>query len=276
MERKEYIQKNIENHLKNFQERYPNLEYFAIVLQGSQNYNLDLYSDNYKSDIDTKIIIIPNFKDIVLNKPPISTTCILDNNEHIDIKDIRLMFNNFLKQNINFLEILFSEFYIVNPKYKQLWEKLREANEEIAHYDMKRGLKCMMGMAMEKRKALCHEYPSIKSKIEKYGYDGKQLHHIIRMNNFMDAYVRGFTYKECLCYYPDLEILMKSKLNEIPYEDAIRYADFYLNEIKTIKEDIIDMIQVDENDKRKVEELLYTIQYQAIKQKFREEDKENE
>ena len=41
----------------------------------------------------------------------------MENNEHIDVKDIRLMFDNFKKQNINFLEILFTKFGIVNEKY---------------------------------------------------------------------------------------------------------------------------------------------------------------
>ena len=42
----------------------------------------------------------------------------------MDIKDIRLYFDNFKKQNINFVEILFTDFYLVNPKYKDLWKIL--------------------------------------------------------------------------------------------------------------------------------------------------------
>ena len=52
---------------------------------GSQNYGLDIYDNDYMSDVDTKAIILPSFEDIVLNREPKSTTIVLDNNEHIDV-----------------------------------------------------------------------------------------------------------------------------------------------------------------------------------------------
>ena len=60
-------------------------EVAALFIQGSQNYGLDEYSDNYKSDVDTKAIVLPSFQDFVCGKAPVSTTIILDNNEHIDV-----------------------------------------------------------------------------------------------------------------------------------------------------------------------------------------------
>ena len=39
-----------------------------------------------------------------------------------------------------------------------------------------------------KLKALKHPYPTIVDKINKYGYDPKQLHHILRMNDFIKKY----------------------------------------------------------------------------------------
>ena len=87
-------------------------EVFGIYLQGSQNYMLE--TEN--SDIDTKCIVIPSLSDIVLNKEPISKTIVLENNEHIDVKDIRIMFDIFKKQNINFIEILFTKYKIINQK----------------------------------------------------------------------------------------------------------------------------------------------------------------
>ena len=89
-------------------------EIVGIFLQGSQNYRLDTSN----SDVDTKLIVVPSFKDICLNKKPISTTHVLDNNEHLDAKDIRLYCQCFRKQNLNFLEILFTPYYYVNPLIK--------------------------------------------------------------------------------------------------------------------------------------------------------------
>lgn len=72
----------------------------GVFLQGSQNYHLDYEG----SDIDTKAIVIPSFEDFVLNRKPASTTLILPSNEHIDVKDLRLMNECFRKQNINLLK----------------------------------------------------------------------------------------------------------------------------------------------------------------------------
>ena len=104
--------------LKRVQEHYDivvekGYEVVGVFLQGSQNYNLH-YED---SDIDTKAIILPKFEDFCLNRKPISTTSILENDEHTDLKDVRLMFECFKKQNINFVEILFTKYKVMNPKY---------------------------------------------------------------------------------------------------------------------------------------------------------------
>ena len=77
MNREEYIMQELHKHYEEFKKVYPDRELFALCLQGSQNYELDLYTDEYKSDIDTKAIVIPSFEEIVLNKKPISTTHII-------------------------------------------------------------------------------------------------------------------------------------------------------------------------------------------------------
>ena len=168
-ERKEKIMKRVNEHYDFIKsKRY---EIVFLALQGSQNYELDVYDKDYMSDIDTKAIVLPSFEDFVCNKEPVSKTIILDNNEHIDVKDIRVMFENYKKQNINYLETLFTEFKIINDEYKELIQPLFDNAERIAHFNINQALRCMAGMSMEKLKALKHPYPTIKDKIEKYGYD---------------------------------------------------------------------------------------------------------
>lgn len=139
----------------------------GVFLQGSQNYGLDYEG----SDIDTKAIVIPSFEDFVLNKKPASTTLILPSNEHIDVKDIRLMHECFRKQNINFIEILFTKYRYMNPDYEALYQPMFNNNEKIAHYNNYAAVNCIAGMVYEKHKAMEHPYPTLKDKIEKYGYD---------------------------------------------------------------------------------------------------------
>lgn len=266
IDREAYIAQGLIRHLEEFEKCYPNLEWFALVIQGSQNYGLDIYTEEYKSDIDTKMLVIPSLEDIVYNKKPISTTYILPNNEHTDIKDIRLYFDNFKKQNINFVEILFSNYYIINPKYQDLWDELIKNRENIAHYNYNQTLRCIAGMSMEKKKALCHPYPTIKEKIDKYGYDGKQLHHIIRMNDFIYAYTHNKLYKECLTYLPHKELMMKAKLNKFSLEEALELAEFFDNQTKEMKD---FYLKEPEEINQDALNTLNKVQYEVIKRKIK-------
>lgn len=196
MNKDEFILKRVEEHYE-FAEKQ-GYEIVMVALQGSQNYGLDVYSDEYKSDVDTKAIVLPKFEDFCKGREPVSKTLILPNDEHCDVKDIRVMFNTFQKQNINFIEILFSQYVVINPKYEDLVEELLSMNEEVARINYNQALRCMAGMSMEKLKAMEHPYPTIKDKIDKYGYDPKQLHHILRMNDFIKKFISGKSYAECL------------------------------------------------------------------------------
>lgn len=169
-------------------------EVVGVFLQGSQNYCLDYEG----SDIDTKAIVLPSFEDFVLSKKMVSNTIVLESSEHIDVKDIRLMFNNFKKQNINFVEILFTDYFYINPKYRDSFDKIFKIRERIARYDIHRTLNSIAGMSMEKYKAMEHPYPSIAHKIEQFGYDGKQLSHIERLYDFVQKYIDGRAYRKCL------------------------------------------------------------------------------
>lgn len=267
MDRLEYIQNGLKYHLEEFNKCYPHLTLLGIFLQGSQNYGLDLYTQDYKSDIDTKAIVIPSLEDVVMNRKPISTTHILPNNEHLDIKDIRLYFDNFKKQNINFLEILFTDFFYINKNYIDLWNQLVADRELVAHYNKNQALRCMAGMSMEKKKALCHPYPTIKWKIDKYGYDGKQLHHIIRMYNFITCYALNGTFKESLTFFipGQKEEMMKAKLNKYSLEEALKKAEQYDFLTKYIKD--INSKEQDEINQDALN-LLNKIQYEIIKRKM--------
>lgn len=198
-------------------------EWVMIALQGSQNYELEYEF----SDVDTKAIILPKFEDVVLAKSPFSSTLILENNEHIDVKDIRLSFELFKKQNPAYVELLFSKYVIINPKYSDI-TNLFEINENIARYNNLATVSAIKGMMMEKRKALQHPYPTIKDKIEKYGFDPKQLHHLCRLEEFLRRYISGERYSECLIS-KNKEYLMFLKHGNLNCEEAIALADEMLN-----------------------------------------------
>ena len=173
---------------------YPKERIFAIVLQGSQNYGLA----DEESDVDTKLLLVPTLDEIVFNKKPISTTHVRENDEHIDAKDVKLYWQCFKKGNPNFVEVLFTDYYIVNSMYADLWEEMRDNRELIARVHPMAAAKAMMGMVQEKFHAMEHRYPSRAKIVDKFGYDPKQLQHLIRMTWFLECYV------EDLCCYKDI------------------------------------------------------------------------
>ena len=164
---------------------YPEDRILGIFLQGSQNY----YLDDEESDVDTKLLLVPTLDEIVFNLKPVSITHVLENDEHIDAKDVRLYWQCFKKGNPNFVEILFSRVSYVNPMYQEAWNAMIENRELVARVHPMAAAKAMMGMVQEKFHAMEHRYPSRAHIVDKFGYDPKQLQHLIRMSWFLETYV---------------------------------------------------------------------------------------
>ena len=264
--------------MKRVQEHYDYLqslgyEVVCTCLQGSQNYGLDEYSEEYMSDIDTKSIILPPLDDFIAAASPVSTVVIMDNNEHAEVKDIRIMFEMFKKMNLSYIEILYTDFKVVNPKYEHLISPLFQKRDIIASFNRNQFLRCISGMAGEKRKALCHPYPGLIEKIEKYGYDGKQLHHCARLAEFIIRYVQGTPLKECyLSKQKDKLMRFKKQLNEdglpLSCKDAIVLCDFYRETVYSIAHENLTPEDEYVNEARII---LKELQCNIIKERIREE-----
>lgn len=268
----EWIMDRLYEHLEEAKQYFPADRIVGIFIQGSQNYGLDVES----SDIDTKLIVTPSFEDIVLNKKAVSTTHIRANDEHTDWKDVRLYMETFRKQNLNFLEILFTPYKMVNPLYEKSWNKLVEANEDIARMNPYRAVKSMKGIALEKYHAMEHRYPSKIETIDKYGYDPKQLHHLVRVEEYLGRYIAGESYLDCL-QPKNANYLIKVKNGEYDLETARIHA----NTAKANVERIADAFCADKEDKENpdMRALLEQVQYEIIKtsilKEIAEDDRKN-
>jgi hypothetical protein len=216
---------------------FPSDRIVGIFLQGSQNYGLELPT----SDVDSKLIVVPTFKDIALNRKPVSTTHVRANDEHIDFKDIRLYIETFRKQNPNFLEILFTDYLFLGGYYKEQWMRLVENREAIAHMNPFRAAKAIKGVALDKFHAMEHPYPTKIDIINKYGHDGKQTHHLIRVDDFATRFFAGEPYERCLIPTPSLvDELMAYKRHEIPLEVARKRATEVLEHITVMIDTFCD------------------------------------
>ena len=258
----EWIMTRLKEHYEEAKQHFDESRIVGIFIQGSQNYGLDYEG----SDIDTKLIVAPTFEDIAFNKKPVSTTHVRANNEHIDFKDIRLYIETFRKQNLNFLEILFTKYKIVNPQYAKWWNMLVENREAIAHYDIHRAIKSMKGIAMEKYHAMEHRYPSKIDVIDKYGYDSKQLHHLIRVEEYLERYIQGEEYEKCLIPGKDVAKWLshvKEDNGWIPLEQARHCANSAIAHINAMCDTALDAIP--EGHYEEVDELLDKVQYEIMK-----------
>lgn len=244
--------------------RFPESRIVGCFLQGSQNYGLE----TCHSDVDTKLIVVPTFEDLAFNKQPVSTTFIRENQEHTDDKDIRLYIETFRKQNLNFLEILFTDYKIVNPLYEKEWNKLVEHREEIAHYDFLRAVTSMRGIAMNKFVALKKDLPSTHDDIQKYGYCLKQLHHLVRILEYLSRYTLGESYESCL-RPRNPEFLKRLKTDPMDLGSAENMAQVAMDHIDNMYAAV--KATYDFNPNKEVDKLLNEVQYNIMEIAIKEE-----
>lgn len=212
---------------------------FATMLHGSQNYSMDEYSEDYMSDVDSKTIIIPSLNDIIFGKEYTSDVLVLEDNSHTDIKDIRKMFESFKKQNINYLEILYTPFYIVNPKYEKYFNELRTHRDDIVKISKKLFLKAACGTGENKYRHYLKPTPHSVEKIEKFGYDPKELHHLLRVKEFTERFaINDGHFGDCLQPLDIPKLMRIKKGQEYSLDEAIRQAEAAKEWFDKIKVDL--------------------------------------
>lgn len=216
---KEIIESRLREHLLEAMRENDVSDWFVIASNGSMNYNLDT-SD---SDIDSKLLTIPSLKQLINDDRNNYLYEMSDNGEHVEAKDIAIYMKTILKQNINFVETLFANGVIVNPKYQEEWGALIKNREKIARYDTHRAIKCMYGMMVQKQKDMFAPTPGRQESIDKIGYDAKSFHHLMRLYYFMQRYVEGCSYEDCLTKYKfdHAQRLVGAKLGGYTYKQAL-------------------------------------------------------
>ena len=185
MERKERIMKRVAAHYNRAIQHYGMENVLGVFLYGSQNYECDLET----SDVDTKCILLPDLYHLAIK--PYET-----NHLHIprdvegecevcECMTIQHMVANWKKQNPNFLEILFTEFFIVSPAYSKRWHEFRfEWREKIAHYDIRQGILSVAHQAIHT--------------IKQNPMDGKKIGNGYRLLHLLCAFDFGVDYAHCL------------------------------------------------------------------------------
>ena len=251
----EYIMDRMKEHYEDALKQYPENRIVGIFYQGSGNYGLDYEG----SDVDTKCVLAPSLKELAESKMT-STTYVRENDEHIDFKDIRMMLETFRKSNLNFLEILYTKYYIINPIYEAEWNKLIASRDSIVTMNIPSLMKSMKGIASEKYHALEHRYPSRIEWIDKFGYDPKQLHHLFRIEEFMGRWINGESFAECLIS-TEPEWLIEVKKGSYNLEYARKQGKYVMDFIQKMYEDYLKICNttIDETMYKLFDEVSYNI-----------------
>ena len=275
----EWIKEKLQEHYKYACEHYDEKLIIGLFLRGSQNYGLD----DENSDVDTMLLVNPSIEDICLAKKPISTTWILSNDEHIDVKDIRLMQGQILKQSPQFMECLMTPYFILGSQAFIPWNNFINHKEYWFNYDRKKMIKAMRGYAHEKHHALEHVYPSRANIIEQFGYDPKQLMHLARYKQLVKEFALGKPFPDILiCNDPEVEAYLRElKSGKFNIDSARRFADEILETADKYTQLVIDHEPDADKEKCKLieDKLAYDIakfvEYSLRQQFEREKNEKN-
>lgn len=205
---------------------------WVTMLYGSQNYGLD----SADSDVDTKTMLLPSFNMVLMDTARVSTEVKMTDGSLDNCKDLREMFGNYLKGNINFVETLYTPYYVANC-YPQEFEDLRAHRNLIANAKPRRLMHMAGGMAKQKYEAFDHPFEGKLEVLKKYGYDPKQLHHLVRLYHFMRTYRETYNFYAalfCANSTHDRELhdyLMQLKLEPFPVDYARELRKEYMAKV---------------------------------------------
>lgn len=161
----------------------------VTALVGSQNYGIA----TDVSDIDTQTIILPSKHSVIMGYRPKAYEVQYPYNEHNTVKDFREEVRLWRKSGINFVEVLFTDWFFVvqNNWCRNVWNELRQNRELIARYNPYRTIMSAFGMFQKNRR-------NVDYAAEKAIMDGKSLSTCLRLYDFIMKFVNGEPYLSCL------------------------------------------------------------------------------
>lgn len=151
----------------------------GVFLYGSQNYGLATED----SDVDTKVIIIPTLEDLCLKKAGFVKEYKY-NDEKVIVMDLIHYVDNLKKQNINYVETLFTEYCWVNPNHAWIWDAFIKIRGHIVSYDKNKAIQSMGHQAL-------HTLRQDSSNSKKYAMS-RYLAYFLRTYMEMQNYSNGY------------------------------------------------------------------------------------
>lgn len=170
----------------------------GVFLYGSQNYGLSTET----SDVDTKAILVPDFENLILQNR-VSEELHLENREHCEVKDIHSMVKMFKKQNVNFVETLFTDCFCISNRFYSEWgDYFLDNREKIVRLNIKKTVTSISGQAI--------------NSLQRKPTNGKYVATGYRMKYFLERFLDGGAYRDCLQPQGQIrELCLKLKTGEV-------------------------------------------------------------
>lgn len=177
----------LQNRLDYMKENYPSLNIIAIYLQGSQNYDLD---DEY-SDIDAIAICLPSLDDLITKNGKESFTYIMNDNSHVEVKDIRLLQTLLYKQHPKYLELLETKYALyVTAEGKLLKNAINKYKNEYLETSLQL-VRAMIHMFNNKLDLSYKKRQGNINEFQKFKLDVKSLSHFYRIGYMLEELING-------------------------------------------------------------------------------------
>lgn len=161
---------------------------FVIGLCGSQNYNIA----DKDSDIDSKAILLPSKRKLFIGEDmEKSHLIVMENDSHVDMYDVRKFFGLLKRQNINFLELLYTDYWDCDERFLDFWFELRRMRDDISRMNVRHTLEVVRGSTYSYYKVAEDAY-------NKFGTRSKALANMMRLKIFLQRLVDGEPYERCL------------------------------------------------------------------------------
>lgn len=191
--------------------RIPEDRVIGAFAYGSMNYNL---YDPEKSDVDTKLIILPSKEDLFYSQYASFSSGrgeIRIDNEICSTKDIRVFLRELKKGCITSMELLYTPFSCLNPQHEKFWKEILQANRENICY-------------ADKKQVLNSTLHNAQSSLRKKELKSKDIASALRLTTFCKKYLDSMPIQNCLMMEGEEEVAQWIK--------SVKYGEYSSDELR--------------------------------------------
>lgn len=184
------------------------LEIFGIFLYGSQNYGLA----HENSDIDVKIIYFEDKSTPSLFIEPEGLYyCRESCNGRVFLMTMKEFFTELKENSSVVFEILNTDYYIISPKYRQLWHEISKRKDQLCRQDELSHIKYILKKLKEVDLTMFWDAAGLQLCNKKLAM-GYRFFDVVKK-----YYGTTRTYKECLCFsnHPDFDKIQQMRTLEL-------------------------------------------------------------